>query len=152
MVNMQELQHIMEQDGNVVDREGGKIGKIGHVYLDDQSNEPEWVTASTGLFGTSESFVPLKGAVISGNDVAVTYSKDMIKEAPRVEADGHLSGSEEADLYNYYGLDYAGVGNAAGGPGAAGTTGAPKTVGPEAGIDETVRKEQIDTDGGDSRG
>jgi uncharacterized protein (TIGR02271 family) len=121
MVNMQALQDIMEQSGNVVDREGEKIGKIGQVYLDDQTNEPEWVTASTGLFGTSESFVPLKGAAVRGNEVAVTYSKDMIKDAPRVEADGHLSGSQESELYDYYGLDYAGVGNA-----AAGTGGAPE--------------------------
>lgn len=111
MVNLQALQDIMEHNGNVVDREGAKIGKVGQVYLDDRTNEPEWVTAATGLFGTSESFVPLKGAVLRGDDVAVTYGKDIVKEAPRIEAEGHLNAEQESELYEFYGLEFGGAPN-----------------------------------------
>jgi sporulation protein YlmC with PRC-barrel domain len=36
----------------VVDTGGDEIGKVGQVYLDDTSGQPEWVTVKTGLFGT----------------------------------------------------------------------------------------------------
>ena len=41
--------------------------------MDDQTGDPSWVTAKTGLFGTAESFVPLTGASISGSDIVVRY-------------------------------------------------------------------------------
>ena len=38
---------------------GDKVGKIGQIYVDEFHDAPEWVTVNTGLFGASESFVPL---------------------------------------------------------------------------------------------
>jgi uncharacterized protein (TIGR02271 family) len=91
--------------GNVIDSDGDKIGGVGQIYLDDQTGDPSWVTAKTGLFGTAESFVPLTGASISGSDIVVRYDKATVKDAPRVDADGHLSPEEEDALYTYYRLD-----------------------------------------------
>ena len=88
----------------VHDSSGDKIGKAGQVYLDDSTGQPSWVTVNTGLFGTSESFVPLEGASFSGSDLTVTYPKAKVKDAPKVAADGHLDVSEEEELYRYYGL------------------------------------------------
>ena len=96
-------------NGDVIDANGDKVGGVGQIYLDDQTGEPSWVTVKTGLFGTSESFVPLSGASLSGLDVVVTYDKDTIKDAPRVAADGHLTPDEEESLYAYYRL--GGTGN-----------------------------------------
>jgi uncharacterized protein (TIGR02271 family) len=90
--------------GNVVSTAGGKIGSIGQIYLDDATGQPSWITVKTGLFGTSESFVPLENANVQGDDVAVSYDKDKIKDAPRVDPDGSLSPEEEDRLYEYYGL------------------------------------------------
>jgi uncharacterized protein (TIGR02271 family) len=42
-----------------------------------------------------------------GNDILVPYTKDQIKGAPNMDADGELSQEEEADLYAYYGLNYS---------------------------------------------
>ena len=95
-------------NGNVIDAKGNKIGGVGQVYLDDQTGEPNWVTVKTGLFGTSESFVPLSGASLAGSDIVVTYDKDTIKDAPRVDADGDITPDEEQSLYTYYGLGGAG--------------------------------------------
>ncbi len=106
MITTNEVQQLLQGGGNVVSTDGTKIGSIGQVYLDDQTSQPEWVTTSTGLFGTSESFVPLEGANVSGNDVVVPFDKDKVKDAPRMGEDGHLSEQEEAELYRYYGLDY----------------------------------------------
>ena len=83
-----------------------KIGKIGQVFLDDQTGSPQWVTVKTGLLGGSESFVPLAGAELAGEgQVRVPYGKDQVKDAPSVDmGDGHISEAEEAALYRYYGL------------------------------------------------
>ncbi len=88
--------------------DGEKIGKAGQVYLDDSTGQPSWVTVNTGMFGTSESFIPLQDATIDGETLTVPYAKDKVKDAPRVAVDGHLEPSEEDSLYSYY--DVAGTG------------------------------------------
>jgi uncharacterized protein (TIGR02271 family) len=37
----------------------------------------------------------------------VPYDKSLIKDAPKMDADGRLSQQEESDLYRHYGLDYS---------------------------------------------
>jgi uncharacterized protein (TIGR02271 family) len=44
---------------------------------------------------------------MQGNDIVVPYTKDHVKGAPNIDADGELSDREEADLYRYYDLDYS---------------------------------------------
>jgi uncharacterized protein (TIGR02271 family) len=87
---------------SALDADGDKIGKVGQVYLDDTTGEPVWVTVSTGLFGTKESFAPLYGATTDGDDLRLAVSKSMVKDAPNVDADGHLEDDENNALYNYY--------------------------------------------------
>src|SRR5215213_4574208 len=106
-----QLQGLLGRGGKVVDPDGAEIGGIGQVYLDDETGAPEWVTVKTGLFGTSESLVPLRGARASGDDIAVDYDKNIVKDAPRVDADGHLSPQDEQQLYAYYGLSDQYTGN-----------------------------------------
>ena len=97
------------RDGNVVSASGEKIGSIGQVYLDDQTGEPTFVTANTGLFGMSQSFVPLQGARVQDGDLLVDYDKETVKDAPRIDDDGSLSPEEEDQLYSYYGLGGTGT-------------------------------------------
>ena len=93
----------------LVDSTDQKVGKVGQIFLDDQTGQPEWATVNTGFFGSSESFVPLAEADVQGDQIRVPYSKDQIKNAPNVDADdgGHLDQSEEHNLYQHYGLDYS---------------------------------------------
>ena len=94
-------------DASVYTTDGEKVGKVGQIYLDDETNEPEWVTVATGLFGTRESFVPLADARLEGDRVVVPYGKDKIKDAPQIDAEtGQISREEEGQLYRYYGKDY----------------------------------------------
>jgi uncharacterized protein (TIGR02271 family) len=85
------------------DRDGDKIGKIEDVYLDRSSGEPEWLAVKTGLFGSNVSFVPIGDATADGDDVRVGHAKDLVKDAPNVDADGELSPEEERRLYQHYG-------------------------------------------------
>jgi uncharacterized protein (TIGR02271 family) len=123
---------------DLVDRDGDKIGTVEEIYLDTDTDQPEWALVNTGLFGTKRSFVPLREASHEGDSVRVPYEKAQVKDAPSVEPDGELSREEEAQLYRHYGLDYgdsqSGSGLAEGRRGdASGTVGrgedAPGTVG-----------------------
>ncbi|MBE1501013.1 uncharacterized protein (TIGR02271 family) [Amycolatopsis lexingtonensis] len=91
-------------DSAVVDPAGNKLGKVGNVYLADATHQPEWITVKTGLFGTKESFVPLSGAHTDKDGVHVRVDKDAVSDAPRIDADGHLSPEESTQLYQHYGL------------------------------------------------
>ena len=85
-----------------IDPEGDKIGKIADLYSDEDTGRPEWLAIKTGLFGTHVSFVPLAGATPQGDDLMLPYEKDLVKQAPHVDPDGHLEPDEEATLYNHY--------------------------------------------------
>ena len=94
------------QGRTLIDRDGSRIGSIDAIYLDDQTGQPEWALVNTGLFGTKSSFVPLAQATQTGDEVRVPYDKQLVKDAPRVDADQHLSEAEEQQLWRHYGLDY----------------------------------------------
>jgi uncharacterized protein (TIGR02271 family) len=133
MISQHDIDTLHSGRGHVLASDGTKIGSVGQVYLDDQTGDPTWVTVKTGLFGTSESFAPLQGANVTGDDVSIGYTKDQVKDAPRIESDGNLSPEEEDHLYRHYGLsaptgttgttDYADI-----------TTGTAGTAGYEAGF------------------
>src|SRR5699024_5108626 len=88
----------------VFDSAGDKIGKVGTIYLNDHTNEATFVTVTTGLFGMFESLVPLQAARLNGDDLLVEYTKDQVKDAPRIDAGRQLSPDEEVRLYEYYRL------------------------------------------------
>ena len=90
------------------DQGGEKIGTVGQVFLDDHTGVPEFATVNTGLFGTSESYVPVTNAEFTGDRLTVPFSKDQVKNAPNVDADGgHLDQAEERALYEHYGMPYS---------------------------------------------
>jgi uncharacterized protein (TIGR02271 family) len=110
---------------NLADNDGDKIGSIEEIYLDAETNEPEWALVNTGLFGTKSTFVPLRDARDEGGTLRVPYEKAKVKDAPNMDADGQLSQNEEAELYRHYGLEYSDrrseTGLAEGTAGAGGT-------------------------------
>jgi uncharacterized protein (TIGR02271 family) len=87
--------------------DGDKLGTIQEIYLDAETREPEWALVTTGMFGTKQSFVPLRDASPSGDGVTVPFDKATVKDAPKIDPDGQLSQPEEAELYRHYGLDYS---------------------------------------------
>ncbi len=102
MIGTETLDRVIGKD--VYDEAGQKIGSAGEVYLDDETGRPEWVTVRTGMFGTKESFVPIRDADLTDDGLRVPVSKDRVKDAPKIDTDGHLSPQEEQELYRYYGM------------------------------------------------
>ena len=101
MINAETLDTVI--GANVVGSDGGKIGSVGQVYVDNETGAPSWVSVRTGFFGTSESFVPLDQADQTGDEIRVPYTKEFVKDAPRIDVDGALEHSQEDELYAYYG-------------------------------------------------
>ncbi|MGV9690515.1 DUF2382 domain-containing protein [Streptomyces sp. NPDC003444] len=126
-------------DHPVYDAEGKKVGDAKHIFVDDATGLPEWVTVKTGMFGTSESFVPIKDAALVDDHLEVPYPKSTIKDAPNVDVDagGHLSESEEHRLFDHYGIAWDDAWQQANQPGeggwAHGGTGTGTAAGMEAG-------------------
>jgi uncharacterized protein (TIGR02271 family) len=100
MISEQNIAGLIGAD--VVDTDNDRIGKVGQIYVDPSSGRPLWATVRTGFFGTSESFVPLEDATDTGEALQVPYSKEIVKNAPRVDADSELTDAEQDDLYAYY--------------------------------------------------
>jgi uncharacterized protein (TIGR02271 family) len=91
------------------DNDADKVGKIEEIYLDQQTNEPEWAVVTTGLFGTKQTFVPITDATRTDDGIRVPFTKSQVKDAPGIDPDGALSHEEERQLYGHYGRDYAGT-------------------------------------------
>ena len=103
MINEDQARQVVGSTAYASD--GEKLGKVGHLFLDDQSGRPEFVSVNTGLFGTNETFIPVAEATFDGDKLSVPYDKAKVKDAPNVDVDaGHLDESEEQRLYEYYGL------------------------------------------------
>jgi hypothetical protein len=90
----------------MLDRDGNRLGEITDIYLDRETERPEWAVVRTGLFGLRSSFVPLAEASEIDDQIQIPHERTLVKDAPNIEADGQLSEAEEAELYRHYGLDY----------------------------------------------
>jgi stress response protein YsnF len=91
----------------VLDNAGQKIGTISQVFVDQQTQRPEWGLIHTGLFGGRSTFAPLVAGEWDQESLVLPYTKDHVKGAPNLEENGQLSIDAEAELARYYGLDYS---------------------------------------------
>ena len=90
----------------IVDRDGTTVGTISEFYLDRETGHPTWALVDTGLFGATQTFVPLVHATEISDGLQVPYEKSHIKETPRVDLHDELSPEEEATLFAHYGVEY----------------------------------------------
>jgi uncharacterized protein (TIGR02271 family) len=124
-----------------------KLGTIDTLYADREDGAPTFATVHTGMFGAKTSFVPLNGARLEGDEVAVPYSKNLVKDAPKIEADSDLEPSEEQRLYSHYGLT-DGISNQQGVAPAGHDTSGPNTDDAMTRSEEELRVGKQDTEAG----
>jgi sporulation protein YlmC with PRC-barrel domain len=87
----------------VRDRDGEKLGSLGDVYLDGETDRPAYAGVRTGLFGRNESIVPLAGVREQDDDLVIPYEKALVDTAPNLDPDAALSPAEEEAIYSHYG-------------------------------------------------
>jgi hypothetical protein len=90
----------------IVDRDGTTVGTISEFYLDRETGHPTWALVNTGLFGATQTFVPLVHATEISDGLQVPYEKRHIKDAPRVDTHDELTPAEETTLFAHYGVEY----------------------------------------------
>jgi len=90
----------------LIDSEDRKLGKVEAIYVDAQTDQPQWMAVKTGLWGSERSFVPLADATPVGDAVRTPYAKREIDDAPRLAAEEDLPDDQVVELYRYYGLAY----------------------------------------------
>jgi hypothetical protein len=76
------------------------------VYVDTETDEQLFGTVKEGLVGRHLTFVPLRGAVVSPDGVAVQVSKKEVKHGPNLDSQDELTQTEERELFSHFGLDY----------------------------------------------
>src|SRR3954469_21389570 len=87
----------------VRDRDGEKVGTLGDVYLEGESDRPAYAGVLTGLFKRNESIVPLADAREADGDIVIPYDAGQIRHAPNADPDVALSDEDEERLRNHYG-------------------------------------------------
>ena len=91
----------------LIDRDGEKIGKLQDVYVDVETDEPQFATVKEGLIGRHLTFVPLGAIKVGPDDLQVAVSRQQVKDAPNIEQHGEeLSQDDESALYHHYELNY----------------------------------------------
>ncbi len=94
----------------LLDRNGEKIGKLEDVYVDVETDEPQFGTVKEGFIGRHLTFVPLAGLQIGPDDLQVTVTKDQVKSAPDIELHGEeLSQDDESKLYHHFYMNYTAI-------------------------------------------
>jgi sporulation protein YlmC with PRC-barrel domain len=99
---------VAEWHGKVlVDCEGERIGKLQDVYVDVETDTPQFATVKEGLVGRHLTFVPLGGIKVGPEELQVVVYKQQVEAAPNIELHGEeLSQADESLLYHHYELNY----------------------------------------------
>ncbi len=92
---------------DVVSSDGGSVGKLIDVYVNNETGEPEFLLVASGFLHNRLHIAPADGATRSDDTVTLTVTKDAVDHAPHIAADGELTPEEEGRLHEHYGLtDY----------------------------------------------
>jgi len=91
----------------LVDPDGEKIGKLQDVYVDVETDEPQFATVKEGFIGRHSTFVPLGGIQVGPDDLQVAVTKEQVRSAPDIEMHGEeLSHADGSTLYHQFELNY----------------------------------------------
>lgn len=91
----------------LIDRYGEKIGKLEDVYVDVETDEPQFATVKEGFIGRHLTFVPLGGIKVGPDGLQVAVAREQVQDAPNIEQHGEeLSQADESALYHHYEFNY----------------------------------------------
>ena len=91
----------------LIDRNGERIGKLQDVYVDVETDEPQFATVKEGFIDRHLAFVPLGGGRTGPDDLQVAVTKEQVKSAPHIQMHGEeLSQADESTLYHHFEMNY----------------------------------------------
>lgn len=81
----------------LLDHDGENIGKPQDVYVDVETDVPQFATVKVGFIGRHLTFVPLGGVKVGPDALQVAVYKTQVEAAPNIELHGEeLSQADEA--------------------------------------------------------
>lgn len=94
----------------IVDRDGERIGKLHDVYVDVETDVPQFGTVKEGFIGRHLTFVPLVGVEVGPDELRVTVLKEQVKSAPDLDLGGQeMSQADESTLYHHFEMNYTAI-------------------------------------------
>ena len=118
----------------VYDNQGGKIGKVDDLFVDEKDHE-EYIGVKLGLLGRKSTLIPTEIVRVNESDrtIEVSESKDHVKDAPSFDDDEDVTSEYEERIRRHFGLETlqqsgsggsygASTGTATGGAAAAGSS------------------------------
>jgi hypothetical protein len=92
----------------LVDIDGKNIGKLQDVYVDVETNVPQFGTIKEGFIGRHLTFVPLIGVHVGPNYLQVGATVEQVRSAPDLQMHGEeLTQDAESALYHHFDLSYS---------------------------------------------
>jgi hypothetical protein len=91
----------------VVDRGGEKIGTIEEVFLVEETGRPEWGLVKIGRIKSHTTLVPLTRAHPVREGIKLAYEKQLVQDAPGIDAGDEPSEHQVNAVYRHYGIDPA---------------------------------------------
>jgi uncharacterized protein YrrD len=99
----------------IVDRDGERIGKLHDVYVDVETDEPQFGTVKEGFLDRHLTFVPLVGVDVGPDELRATVTKAQVKSAPDLDLHGQeMSQADESALYHHFEMNYTAIASASG--------------------------------------
>jgi uncharacterized protein YrrD len=94
----------------IVDRDGERLGKLHDVYVDVETDEPQFGTVKEGFIGRHLTFVPLMGVQVGPDELRATVLKAQVKTAPDLDLKGQeMSVADESALYHHFEMNYTAI-------------------------------------------
>jgi PRC-barrel domain len=91
----------------VTNEDDERLGKVGGLFVDDETEIPTWVSVRRGIFGNHQCLVPLAQARYLDGRLYVPYSKDDLALAPHHDPDVPLTVDQEQTLFAHYNVGYS---------------------------------------------
>lgn len=89
----------------VLDADGRRLGEVREIYLDLDTDAPEWVLVR--LDGGDSRFIPLASATVLDDELRVAHREERVRSAPGVDPAKRIGEEEERVLYDHYGVRYS---------------------------------------------
>jgi hypothetical protein len=91
----------------LIDCNDQKIGKLQEIYVDVETDRPQFGTVKEGFLDRHLTFVPLGGAALGPDELKVTATKEQVRSAPDLDLHGQeMSQADESALYHHFEMNY----------------------------------------------
>jgi hypothetical protein len=81
---------------------GANVGRLDDVWIDPGTGVPRWLLVKEGRFGGRSTLIPFEDATAGAGHVWVPYEREVVRQAPEVEAGASLTQQVEAALRSHY--------------------------------------------------